>query len=604
MYRLDYFSDMGKKLLPVLLIAAAFLSMTCCGGNGSNAKDGWEGDSVLNALSDRVVTIGDVDEATTAVRTAFREGEITQPQKKYLDAMIVYRSLLRFDSVVSICNGIVDLPEVKADSFFSYRIYALMTNAALSGGSYAEMVKYASRTADYAHKLGRTNKEHEMRGIVGYGMVLCGHGVEGLQKIDNAMAAISQSKDWKWRNSYIILGKVKIASLYHMKRTAEILDVGADIIRRIDDMTQHPDGVTNLPPGWKRDQKAFAMAFDLYRSQALAYMAYAYAKKGKREEALKCVADFDRTMFAQTYDGKSCIVLALAELKLYDKMLQAYADIDAAAGGDTLTEEYREELRNKSRAAEDMGQTAYSRQLLHRYVALDDTLAKLRDRQQMAQMLSLYRVHEEQMKANDADAAARTLMVVVAALLLLVTMVVVFAVRIFIQSSQMKAKNTALARTIEEAYSYRDKYEQLLRDTSAAADNAAPEAEPDAVDAAADREANGDERLFAFIDRAIREKKMYLDADFQRQTLVDTLHVDRNRIGKAVKDYSGFPNLSAYINSFRLEHAYRLLRSNDARMTVDSVSRESGFTTVRTFQRLFKERYGMTPAELRASVKG
>lgn len=34
-------------------------------------------------------------------------------------------------------------------------------------------------------------------------------------------------------------------------------------------------------------------------------------------------------------------------------------------------------------------------------------------------------------------------------------------------------------------------------------------------------------------------------------------------------------------------------------MTIDSVAQQSGFTTIRTFQRLFKEKYGMTPVEFR-----
>lgn len=81
-------------------------------------------------------------------------------------------------------------------------------------------------------------------------------------------------------------------------------------------------------------------------------------------------------------------------------------------------------------------------------------------------------------------------------------------------------------------------------------------------------------------------------------------HSDRNRVGRVIKDFSGFSNLSAYINNYRLEYAYRLLRDLDNKQTIDSIAKASGFSTVRTFQRLFKERYGMTPAEFRESYPG
>ena len=71
-----------------------------------------------------------------------------------------------------------------------------------------------------------------------------------------------------------------------------------------------------------------------------------------------------------------------------------------------------------------------------------------------------------------------------------------------------------------------------------------------------------------------------------------------------IKDFSGFSNLSAYINNYRLEYAYRLLRDLDNKQTIDGIAKASGFSTVRTFQRLFKERYGMTPAEFRERYPG
>ena len=598
---------MRKFILSCFFIVA--LTCVCGCGEYNRRAAANADDKEFKAMFDRVVTSAGADEASKAIRQASDSGKISFAQKRYLEAMVVYKGFMRFDSVVSMCSELVDLPEVKSDVMLSYRIYALMTNAAASAGNYGGMVQYATQTIELARKLGKIDKEQEMVGTVGYGMILLGRGEDGLQMIDDALRVLSPHKEWNCRNSYMILSKLKIAGFDQLNRPGDMLAVCDDINNRLNLMEKHPEEVKDMPEGWSHDHKAFAAAIDLYRSQTYAYMAYAYAKTGQRKKALKSLADFDKTDYSSSVDAQKGIVLALGELNLYSRMLAAYRMIDRQSGGDTLNDSYREELQQKASAASSMGNFAEARLYLRRYIALSDTLDKMRDRSQMAQTLSLYRVHEEQMKANDAAASAKNLLILVVALLVVVVLTVAFAVWTYRQNKETKKKNKILVRTIESAYSYRDKYEDALVkmrenfDETAKNDASTTDSSPKPVaetnnDSAPDR---NDERLFAFIDKAMREKKMYLDADFQRQTLVDVLHIDRNRIGRVIKDWSGFPNLSAYVNSFRLEHAYLLLRRTDRRMTVDRVSRESGFTTVRTFQRLFKDKYGMTPAEFRES---
>ena len=214
--------------------------------------------------------------------------------------------------------------------------------------------------------------------------------------------------------------------------------------------------------------------------------------------------------------------------------------------------------------------------------------------------------------------------------------------RLYKQKQVVALKNKALVSSIEKALEYKDRYEMAeraledaenraceaernsemmrgaiqrtakgkeiaLRDDNAGLDEdlsavAAKEAE-NANDASSDNSEDASS-LFEQIDRTIRDERLYLNPDFQRQTLVDMFHSDRNRVGRVIKDFSGFSNLSAYINNYRLEYAYRLLRDLDNKQTIDSIAKASGFSTVRTFQRLFKERYGMTPAEFRESYPG
>jgi transcriptional regulator GlxA family with amidase domain len=60
-------------------------------------------------------------------------------------------------------------------------------------------------------------------------------------------------------------------------------------------------------------------------------------------------------------------------------------------------------------------------------------------------------------------------------------------------------------------------------------------------------------------------------------------------------------SFSEYINTLRLKDAVILLQQSD--LSIESISEETGFGTVRTFQRQFQTRYGMSPKDYRNSTK-
>ncbi|GHV50084.1 hypothetical protein FACS1894181_10170 [Bacteroidia bacterium] len=81
--------------------------------------------------------------------------------------------------------------------------------------------------------------------------------------------------------------------------------------------------------------------------------------------------------------------------------------------------------------------------------------------------------------------------------------------------------------------------------------------------------------------------------------LAATLSVSRTRLFESVKNLTG-KTLHDYINSLRLDQARQMLETTIA--TVETIATDCGFSTVRTFYRLFRESYGMTPAQYRKIV--
>ena len=58
-------------------------------------------------------------------------------------------------------------------------------------------------------------------------------------------------------------------------------------------------------------------------------------------------------------------------------------------------------------------------------------------------------------------------------------------------------------------------------------------------------------------------------------------------------------NFKDFLNTYRLEHARELLLHTD--MNITEISHNSGFQTMRTFNRVFLQQTGMTPTEFRNS---
>ena len=107
-------------------------------------------------------------------------------------------------------------------------------------------------------------------------------------------------------------------------------------------------------------------------------------------------------------------------------------------------------------------------------------------------------------------------------------------------------------------------------------------------------------RQFVDLDGLVRREQLYLVPDVSRESLVAKTGINKNRLAMLIQMYSG-NNLTGYLNSLRLEHSLKML--SEGNETIESVAYDSGFNNVRTFYRIFREEFGMTPAEYRNSSR-
>lgn len=109
-------------------------------------------------------------------------------------------------------------------------------------------------------------------------------------------------------------------------------------------------------------------------------------------------------------------------------------------------------------------------------------------------------------------------------------------------------------------------------------------------------------RLFLKFDEKVRNEKLYLNYQMQRDDFARLMGVDRNRFASIIKEYTGGGNLNAYLNDMRLEHSIYLLK-NHPEMSIQEVGEASALPSSTTFYRLFKEKYDISPKVFREQLK-
>lgn len=111
-----------------------------------------------------------------------------------------------------------------------------------------------------------------------------------------------------------------------------------------------------------------------------------------------------------------------------------------------------------------------------------------------------------------------------------------------------------------------------------------------------------DNRIFLQFDEKVRNEKLYLNYQMQRDDFARLMGVDRNRFASIIKEYTGGGNLNSYLNDMRLEYSIYLLK-NHPEMSIQEIGEASALPSSTTFYRLFKEKYDISPKVFREQLK-
>ena len=225
-----------------------------------------------------------------------------------------------------------------------------------------------------------------------------------------------------------------------------------------------------------------------------------------------------------------------------------------------------------------------------RYADLSKAVSDSLHRSEAHDYAARYHAYEQQLEIQEKEAEAERSHLISLAVAVIALLAIAFAVYFFYQKRIVNEKNRGLVRLIDETIKYKERFQQLqtiVRRPSAKDQPAAP----------AELKTLSDEELFQHLCEDIRENRLYLDPQFDRQAVCDRYNLSIAQVGSAFAQGSDYSSVADFIRDCRLEHARILLKTTD--MKVADVAAASGFSRPTTFNHDFKARFNLSPTEYR-----
>lgn len=128
----------------------------------------------------------------------------------------------------------------------------------------------------------------------------------------------------------------------------------------------------------------------------------------------------------------------------------------------------------------------------------------------------------------------------------------------------------------------------------------APENEPPAAPVPPAEGRSSDEPHLARLRALMEDEKIYRDPDVTIGALAARVGVAEYALRRLIHEHLRHRNFASFVNEYRLQEVReRLQDPNLARRPVLTLALEAGFGSIGPFNRLFKERFGVTPTAFR-----
>ena len=327
------------------------------------------------------------------------------------------------------------------------------------------------------------------------------------------------------------------------------------------------------------------------RRMVFAKIAALLAKMGQFQRADSAYVAWKAIHYEGNHTRDYFIVDYMKHRGRYQEAVPIYKDLiqRIRLQGDTLGEMMNTAKWGLAEVYQKMGNCEQAAKLYEQVLEIQDTLRVRKAVKTAQELAAIYHDYEQDqiiMKQQTDNNRQRYLLNSVLGVLIGVLILVFVIIR---KNRIISSKNLSLANQINEAMIYREKYiQEKLENTVSPSD-------------ITDISTLSDEQLFQYINDIIVRERLFLNQNFDRQTIMDRFNLSKERVGAAFSKGSQYAKLTDYMQELRLEYSTFLMSTHPDK-SVSQIAIDCGFSSYAYYGKCFRHRFGMTPTEFRKSA--
>ena len=497
---------------------------------------------------------------------------------------VAYFQMGQIDKCIECLRSAIASDNPPAEDFWEYmHAGANLVIILNSQRNYDMAMRTALRLIDHMKQVDSPQKGIELQTLY-----LClGDTQMMLERTDDAVESYNEAYQWVLRTHNNDTGRPLAASFETLENIAV-----THISHHMDEAGTWVDRMDSLLTVYEAHPKADEKEKNTFRALVLLHRAEVSQMRGKTAEAARYYAQFDSTDYGKSIEGRINGCEYLVDAHRYDEAADNYMQLDRFVvewGYEYDLETIGKNLLPKLRSNYYAGRKDSALRTALQIAEVYDSALVQQKQRDAAELATIYDTQGKERQIAEQRAGKQLFTAISIAVGVLALLIAAFAVYIFRQLRVTRMRNRILARQITEALEYKEKLKEQKK-IQAAAEVSTTGAELKISDFTTLTE----EQLFMCLRDLIENERLFLQADFGRQTLIERTGLTKERIGAAFAQGSDSNSLPAYVRELRLDYAVRLM-NDQPDIAVEQVSQASGFTSADTFTRNFRAKYGMTP---------
>src|SRR5574344_184895 len=231
------------------------------------------------------------------------------------------------------------------------------------------------------------------------------------------------------------------------------------------------------------------------------------------------------------------------------------------------------------------GMKAQAADEYEKLIPLKDSLNASETSSQLNELNTLFKV--DQLKLEKRTSTYKLYGSIIFSLMLIIILTM-----IIIHSRELTEKNKAIYERLMELRREKEAEEAAVKTRE--------EAQESDIDA--DNQLKNSNLMYHSLCELMQKEELFKNPHLTRDDLLTKLGTNKNILLDVIKEHSNFNNVTDYINSYRLNNATELL-TDKSNMSMTEIGEQSGFNSRSSFNRLFHDKYGMTPSDFRRISK-